>query len=238
MPGPDSPWGSSLVRAVKDGLVAEDAVDDRCAGCSGSPAAWARWNRVGRVDRAGSRRRRPATPGRCCARRQCRFGPAAQQRRPAGRPRRAVQRRGRRRARRGPARPGRRQRAGSSAPTWSPRWRASEPGCGAGPGSYTSPARRRGPRPLPRHRPVRRPALGRPGVLLRVLDAAGRELRSEHRLSGRQLEPDLPPGRPHGGDRRRAAAPAGGRVDVRRPGLRTHDHPPSATTSSWTGSSR
>ncbi|MGW7283756.1 glycoside hydrolase family 3 protein, partial [Streptomyces sp. NPDC054844] len=29
MPGPDSPWGSSLVRAVKDGLVAEEAVDDK-----------------------------------------------------------------------------------------------------------------------------------------------------------------------------------------------------------------
>ncbi|WP_308122820.1 glycoside hydrolase family 3 C-terminal domain-containing protein [Streptomyces geysiriensis] len=35
---------------------------------------------------------------------------------------------------------------------------------------------------------------GAPGVRLRVLDAAGRELYAEHRLSGRQLEPDLPAG--------------------------------------------
>jgi beta-glucosidase len=29
MPGPDSPWGAALVRAVKDGLVAEEAVDEK-----------------------------------------------------------------------------------------------------------------------------------------------------------------------------------------------------------------
>ncbi|MGW1986736.1 glycoside hydrolase family 3 C-terminal domain-containing protein [Streptomyces collinus] len=33
-----------------------------------------------------------------------------------------------------------------------------------------------------------------PGVLLRVLDASGTELHAEHRFSGRQLEPPLPPG--------------------------------------------
>ncbi|SDL01596.1 beta-glucosidase family protein [Streptomyces indicus] len=38
------------------------------------------------------------------------------------------------------------------------------------------------------------PRSGAPGVLLRVLDASGRELAAELRLSGRQLEPDLPPG--------------------------------------------
>ncbi|MFB7241563.1 glycosyl hydrolase [Streptomyces populi] len=38
------------------------------------------------------------------------------------------------------------------------------------------------------------PVTGDPGVRLRVLDAAGRELHSEHRTSGRQLEPPLPPG--------------------------------------------
>lgn len=38
------------------------------------------------------------------------------------------------------------------------------------------------------------PETGAPGVRLRVLDAAGRELLSEHRLGGRQLEPPLPPG--------------------------------------------
>ncbi|MFF8536056.1 glycoside hydrolase family 3 C-terminal domain-containing protein [Streptomyces sp. NPDC015532] len=38
------------------------------------------------------------------------------------------------------------------------------------------------------------PVTGDPGVRLRVLDAAGRERLSEHRLGGRQLEPPLPPG--------------------------------------------
>lgn len=38
------------------------------------------------------------------------------------------------------------------------------------------------------------PETGDPGVRLRVLDAVGRELLSEHRLGGRQLEPPLPPG--------------------------------------------
>ncbi|WP_328456215.1 glycoside hydrolase family 3 C-terminal domain-containing protein [Streptomyces sp. NBC_00386] len=38
------------------------------------------------------------------------------------------------------------------------------------------------------------PETGDPGVRLRVLDVAGRELLSEHRLGGRQLEPPLPPG--------------------------------------------
>ncbi|MEU9033456.1 glycoside hydrolase family 3 C-terminal domain-containing protein [Streptomyces sp. NPDC048352] len=38
------------------------------------------------------------------------------------------------------------------------------------------------------------PRSGEPGVLLRVLDAAGGELYAQHRLSGRQLEPELPAG--------------------------------------------
>ncbi|WP_405917967.1 glycoside hydrolase family 3 C-terminal domain-containing protein [Streptomyces sp. NBC_00728] len=38
------------------------------------------------------------------------------------------------------------------------------------------------------------PLTGDPGVRLRLLDAAGSELLSEHRISGRQLEPPLVPG--------------------------------------------
>ncbi|MFE2302003.1 glycoside hydrolase family 3 C-terminal domain-containing protein [Streptomyces sp. NPDC059445] len=38
------------------------------------------------------------------------------------------------------------------------------------------------------------PVTGEPGVRLRVLDPEGRELFTEHRLGGRQLEPPLPPG--------------------------------------------
>ncbi|MEV5609092.1 glycoside hydrolase family 3 C-terminal domain-containing protein [Streptomyces sp. NPDC052225] len=40
----------------------------------------------------------------------------------------------------------------------------------------------------------RDPRSGRPGVLVRALDADGGELFAEHRLSGRQLEPPIPPG--------------------------------------------
>lgn len=40
----------------------------------------------------------------------------------------------------------------------------------------------------------RDPATGHPGVLLRLLDADGRELAAEHRLTGRVLEPELVPG--------------------------------------------
>ncbi len=49
------------------------------------------------------------------------------------------------------------------------------------------------PAPLDETR-CRNPRSDAPGVLLRVLDAEGRELHVEHRLSGRQLEPPLPPG--------------------------------------------
>ncbi|MFZ3495468.1 glycoside hydrolase family 3 C-terminal domain-containing protein [Streptomyces sp. 5.8] len=38
------------------------------------------------------------------------------------------------------------------------------------------------------------PRSGEPGVLLRILDEAGRELHAEHRLSGTQLEPPVEPG--------------------------------------------
>ncbi|MFF8726599.1 glycoside hydrolase family 3 C-terminal domain-containing protein [Streptomyces sp. NPDC015171] len=38
------------------------------------------------------------------------------------------------------------------------------------------------------------PRTAAPGVLLRILDASGAELLAEHRASGRQLEPPLPPG--------------------------------------------
>ncbi|MER6672687.1 glycoside hydrolase family 3 C-terminal domain-containing protein [Streptomyces sp. NPDC000983] len=49
------------------------------------------------------------------------------------------------------------------------------------------------PPPLDASR-CRDPRDGAPGVLLRVLDADGRELHAEHRLSGRLLEPPQPPG--------------------------------------------
>ncbi|MEU4266654.1 glycoside hydrolase family 3 C-terminal domain-containing protein [Streptomyces sp. NPDC026092] len=40
----------------------------------------------------------------------------------------------------------------------------------------------------------RNPVSGRPGVLLRLLDADGRELTAEHRFTGRVLEPERAPG--------------------------------------------
>ncbi|MGW0549565.1 glycoside hydrolase family 3 C-terminal domain-containing protein [Streptomyces altiplanensis] len=50
------------------------------------------------------------------------------------------------------------------------------------------------PPPLGAAAECRDPRSGLPGVLLRTLDAQGRELRAEHRISGRQLEPPLDPG--------------------------------------------
>lgn len=195
MPGPDSPWGSSLVRAVKDGLVAEDAVDDkvrrllRLAG------------RVGALEPRRPRRPRrvPATASRdtrALLRRAVSAGSVLLRNNdvlpldPAGLSSVAVV---------GVHAAAPRVQGGGSAGVFCSdvvtplagvrarlRGRARvvyEPG----------PAPGAPPAPLGTDR-CGDPRSGAPGVLLRVLDAAGRELRSEHRLSGRQLEPDLPPG--------------------------------------------
>ncbi|MEU3731502.1 glycoside hydrolase family 3 C-terminal domain-containing protein [Streptomyces sp. NPDC033538] len=192
MPGPDSPWGSSLVRAVKDGLVAEEAVDEkvrrllRLAG------------RVGALEPRRPRRA-PMTSSRdtrALLRRAVSAGAVLLRNTavlpldPAELSTVAVV---------GVHAASPRVQGGGSAGVFCSdvvtplagirarlRGRARvvyEPG----------PAPGAPPAPLGTDR-CGDPRSGAPGVLLRVLDAAGRELHAEHRLSGRQLEPDLPPG--------------------------------------------
>ncbi|MFF1273062.1 glycoside hydrolase family 3 C-terminal domain-containing protein [Streptomyces marokkonensis] len=191
MPGPDSPWGASLVRAVKDGLVAEDAVDEKVR----------RLLRLaGRVGALEPRRPRRVPTGtsraRALLRRAVSAGSVLLRNNavlpldPAGLSGVAVI---------GVHAAFPRVQGGGSAGVFCSdvvtplagvrarlRGRARvvyEPG--PAPGSP--------PAPLGTDR-CTDPESGAPGVLLRVLDAAGRELYAEHRLSGRQLEPDLPPG--------------------------------------------
>ncbi|MBD0424569.1 beta-glucosidase [Streptomyces sp. TRM S81-3] len=192
MPGPESPWGAALVRAVRDGTVDEKAVDDkvrrvlRLAG------------RVGALEPHRPRRVpvRPARRTRALLRRAARAGSVLLRNTgvlpldPGGLSTVAVI---------GVHAAYPRTQGGGSAGVF----------CS----DVVTPlagvrARLRGrarvvhvpgpslgvpPPPVDTGR-CSDPRSGAPGVLLRVLDDAGRELRAEHRLSGRQLEPDLPPG--------------------------------------------
>ncbi|WP_306317449.1 MULTISPECIES: glycoside hydrolase family 3 protein [unclassified Streptomyces] len=194
MPGPESPWGAALVRAVKDGLVAEEAVDDKVRRLLRLAV------RVGALGPRRPRRARVAASRsrdtRALLRRAASAGSVLLSNRgvlpldPGGLSTVAVV---------GAHAAVPRVQGGGSAGVFCSdvvtplagirarlRGRARvvhEPG----PSSGAPPA------PLDTDRCVD-PASGAPGVLLRVLDAAGRELYSQHRLSGRQLEPDLPPG--------------------------------------------
>ncbi|CAM5283104.1 glycosyl hydrolase [Streptomyces pilosus] len=192
MPGPDSPWGAPLVRAVKDGLVAEEAVDEKVR----------RLLRLaGRVGALEPRRPRRAPAissrdARALLRRAVGAGAVLLRNSavlpldPAGLSTVAVV---------GVHAASPRVQGGGSAGVFCSdvvtplagvrarlRGRARvvyEPG--PAPGSP--------PAPLGTDR-CSDPRSGAPGVLLRVLDATGRELYAEHRFSGRQLEPELPPG--------------------------------------------
>ncbi|QGZ52577.1 glycosyl hydrolase [Streptomyces sp. QHH-9511] len=192
MPGPQSPWGASLVRAVKDGRVPEEAVDEKV-------------RRLLRLaDRVGAfapprRRRMPVRnsyESRALLRRAAAAGSVLLTNRgvlpldPTELSTVAVI---------GAHAAAPRTQGGGSA--------------GVFPSDVVTPlagirARLRGrarvvhvPGPTPGVAPspldtdrCRDPRSGAPGVLLRVLDESGRELHAEHRLSGRQLEPDLPAG--------------------------------------------
>ncbi|MFJ2765648.1 beta-glucosidase family protein [Streptomyces prasinus] len=192
MPGPDSPWGASLVRAVKDGLVAEETVDGkvrrllRLADRVGALEP----HRPRRVPVAASRGTRALLRRAVGAGSVLLRNSAVLPLDPAGLSTVAVV---------GVHAVSPRVQGGGSAGVFCSdvvtplagvrallRGRARvvyEPG----------PAPGFPPAPLGTDR-CTDPESGAPGVLLRVLDAAGRELYAQHRLSGRQLEPDLPPG--------------------------------------------
>ncbi|MFC8102302.1 glycoside hydrolase family 3 C-terminal domain-containing protein [Streptomyces sp. NPDC057363] len=192
MPGPDSPWGGALVRAVKDGLVPEEAVDDkvrrllRLAGRVGALEP----RRPRRAPMSSSRDTRALLRGAVSAGSVLLRNSAVLPLDPAGLSTVAVV---------GVHAASPRVQGGGSAGVFCSdvvtplagirarlRGRARvvyEPG----------PSPEAPPAPLGTDR-CTDPVSGAPGVLLRVLDAAGRELYAEHRLSGRHLEPDLPPG--------------------------------------------
>ncbi|MFF8096297.1 glycoside hydrolase family 3 protein [Streptomyces sp. NPDC016675] len=192
MPGPESPWGVALVRAVKDGQVAEEAVDEKVRRLLRLAA------RVGALEPRRPRRAPAVTSRdtRALLRRAVSAG-CVLLRNDAVLPL-------------DPAEVSTVAVVGVHAAL--PRVQG-----GGSAGVFCSDvvtplagirARLRGraevvyaPGPAPGSPPAPLgtddcgdPRSGTPGVLLRVLDAAGRELFAEHRLSGRQLEPALPPG--------------------------------------------
>lgn len=192
MPGPDSPWAASLVRAVKDGLVAEETVDQKVHRLLRLA------HRVGALEPRRPRRV-PATATRdtrALLRRAVSAGTVLLRNDdvlpldPAELSTVAVL---------GVHAASPRVQGGGSAgvfcsdvvtPLAGVRARLQgrarvvyEPG----------PAPGAPPAALDTDR-CTDPESGAPGVRLRVLDAEGRELYAQRRLSGRQLEPDLPPG--------------------------------------------
>lgn len=191
MPGPQGPWEESLVQAVKDGRVPEEAVDEKVR----------RLLRLaGRVGALGSDRG-PRTPAfgaqetRTLLRRTVAAGsvllsnhgvlPLA----PSSLTKVAVV---------GAHADSPRVQGGGSAGVFPSRVATPLEGIRArldglaevvhvpGPGLGVPPA------PLGT-RWCSDPRSGEPGVLLRLLDEAGRELHAEHRLSGTQLEPPVGP---------------------------------------------
>lgn len=193
MPGPDGRWGPSLVRVVKDGLVPEEAVDEkvrrllRLAGRVGALGS----RRSRRVPASGASRddrallRRAVSAG-CVLLRNDAVLPLDR----AGLSTVAVV---------GVHAASPRVQGGGSAGVFcsgavSPLAGIRARLRGRARVVYESgPAPGAPPAPLGPDR-CADPVSGAPGVRLRVLDAAGRELYAEHRLSGRQLEPDLPAG--------------------------------------------
>lgn len=191
MPGPDSPWADHLVRAVESGRVSPEAIDDKVRRLLRLAA------RVGALDTSARRRRGHRSQD---TRRLLRRAVAAG----------AVLVRNEGLLPLDPGTVGTIAVIGEHAAA--PRLQGGG-SAGVFPAEVVTPldgirallkGRARvvhAPGPSPDVPPspldARRctdPRSGEPGVLLRCLDAAGRELYAEHRLSGRQLEPDLPPG--------------------------------------------
>lgn len=192
MPGPQGPWGAELVRAVEDGLVPVEAVDDKVRRLLRLAA---------RLHALGPRRprRAPAAPSRDTRellRRTVAAGSVLLSNRgvlPLDRAALSTV------AVIGVHAATPRVQGGGSAGVFDSGTVTPLTGIRArlrgharvvhvpGPSLEVPPA------PLDPDR-CSNPRTGRPGVLLRLLDAAGQELHAEHRLSGRQLEPPVVPG--------------------------------------------
>ncbi|WP_432083208.1 glycoside hydrolase family 3 C-terminal domain-containing protein [Streptomyces sp. WAC 04229] len=214
MPGPDSPWGEALARAVADGVVPEAAVDDKVRRLL-RLAAWV--GALGVGEAPGSGGAREARGG---------DGPrAGDPHPPAPRPTVAPEDRALARgavaagsvllANRGvlPLDPGglrtvavigahatgTRTQGGGSAGVF-PREEVSvldgirDALRGRARVVHVPGPRPDGPAPPLDHDACTDPRSGLPGVLLRMLDADGRELYAERRRGGRLLEPRLVPG--------------------------------------------
>jgi beta-glucosidase len=197
MPGPDGPWGEALLRAVREGAVPQEAVDAKVRRLLRLAA------RVGALEAAGGQ----AVPGPFAAAPAADADDRALLRRAVAAGAVLLRNDGvlpldaamlRRVAVVGPHAAAPRTQGGGSA--------------GVFPGSVTTPLdgvrQALGPGVRVLHAPgpslgdpppaeaatCRDPRSGLPGVLLRVLDAHGRELYAERRATGRQLEPPTPPG--------------------------------------------
>ncbi|MFF8679731.1 glycoside hydrolase family 3 C-terminal domain-containing protein [Streptomyces sp. NPDC015237] len=223
MPGPDSPWGEALARAVADGAVPEAAVDDKVRRLL-RLAAWVGALGEGEAPGGGGPREAPGGGGPREA--PGRGGPRAGETRPPasrptvapeGRPlaRRAVAAGSVLLANRGvlPLDPGglrtvavigahaarTRTQGGGSAGVF-PREEVSvldgirDALRGRARVVHVPGPRPDGPAPPLDHDVCTDPRSGLPGVLLRMLDADGRELYAERRRGGRLLEPRLVPG--------------------------------------------
>ncbi|WP_435865864.1 beta-glucosidase family protein [Streptomyces wedmorensis] len=191
MPGPESPWAADLAEAVRDGRVPESAVDEKVRRLLRLAA------RVGALGDVP--RRRPTRPDenpRHLLRRAVAAGAVLLRNEgvlpldPAGLGTVAVI---------GEHAASPRVQGGGSAgvfPSAVVTPLAGIRAClrGRGRVTYTAgPSTDAPPEPLDTVR-CTDPRSGEPGLLLRCLDAEGRELSAERRLSGRLLEPDLAPG--------------------------------------------
>lgn len=192
MPGPDGPWGEALVAAVRSGSVPEKAIDDKVL------RLLTLADRVGALGGGCSHPRRPSPGG--SARRLLRRAVAASTvllRNEDVLPLDAS-------ALHAVAVIGRhasmpRLQGGGSAGVFPPDVVTPLDGIRARMRGRAKVLHAPGPDlgglPLPLDPAgCQNPVTGEPGVLVRVLTATGRELCSEHRLSGRQLEPPLAPG--------------------------------------------
>ncbi|MFJ6863511.1 glycoside hydrolase family 3 protein [Streptomyces termitum] len=191
MPGPRGPWAAELLRAVEDGRVPEAALDDKVRRLLRLA------DRVGALGEPG--RRRPATPPaavRRLLRRAVAAGTVLVRNEdvlpldPNALATVAVL---------GAHAAAPRLQGGGSAGVFPARAVTPLDGIRAHLRGRARVIHAPGPSPDPPPAPLdpgrcADPRTGEPGVLLRCLDAEGRELSAERRLSGRQLEPGLPAG--------------------------------------------